>query len=90
MQGVVHVRLAPLLLRLFPEAAPRVDLEAVDVNAMIDGLDMRWPGMADCIRDSSPAVRRHISIFVEGRRAKLDEKLPSGTDVHIMTAISGG
>jgi molybdopterin synthase sulfur carrier subunit len=88
--GIVHVRLAPLLLRLFPDAEPLVDLEAGDVGAMIDALDLRWPGMADCIRDSSPAVRRHISIFVDGRRATLDKPLPSGTDVFIMTAISGG
>jgi hypothetical protein len=88
--GIVHVRLAPLLLRLFPDAQSLVSLEAHDVAAMIDALDARWPGMADCIRDSSPAVRRHISIFVDGRRAALDKALPSGTDVFIMTAISGG
>ena len=90
LAGIVHVRLAPLLLRLFPHAEPVVDLEAGDVAAMIDALDARWPGMADCIRDTSPAVRRHISIFVEGRRATLDMPLSPGTDVFIMTAISGG
>jgi hypothetical protein len=89
-RGVVHVRLAPLLVRLFPDAPSRLDVEADDVDAMIDALDLRWPGMADCIRDSSPAVRRHISIFVEGRRATLERRLPAGTDVFIMTAISGG
>lgn len=88
--GVVHVRLAPLLLRLFPDAQALVDVEAPDVAAMIDALDARWPGMADCIRDTSPAVRRHISIFVDGRRATLDRSLSPGTDVFIMTAISGG
>lgn len=88
--GRVDVRLAPLLLHLFPDAQPRLTIEAETVSALIDALDARWPGMGDCIRDSRPAVRRHISIFVEGRRATLATPLPSGTDVFILTAISGG
>lgn len=88
--GAVDVRMAPLLLRLFPDAPPRLTLEAGTVAELVDQLDARWPGMGDCIRDSSPAVRRHVSIFVEGRRATLDTQLPPGADVFILTAISGG
>ena len=84
------MRLASLLLRLFPDAPPRLTLEAGNVAELVDQLDAKWPGMGDCIRDSSPAVRRHISIFVEGRRAALHTQLPPGTDVFILTAISGG
>jgi hypothetical protein len=57
---------------------------------MIDELDRRWPGMGACIRDTTPAVRRHINVFVGGRRAALDTKLAPGADVFILTAISGG
>ena len=88
--GRIDVRLSPLLLRLFPDAQARLDIEARNICELIDALDARWPGMGDCIRDSSPAVRRHVSIFVEGRRATLDTKLPPGADVFILTAISGG
>jgi molybdopterin synthase sulfur carrier subunit len=88
--GAVNVRLAPLLLRLFPDAQSRLTIEADNVAKLIDALDARWPGMGDCIRDSSPAVRKHVSIFVEGRRATLDTQLAPGTDVFILTAISGG
>ena len=88
--GLIDVRLSPLLLRLFPDAQPRLDVAADSVCALIDALDARWPGMGDCIRDSSPAVRRHVSIFVDGRRATLETKLTPGTDVFILTAISGG
>ena len=88
--GRIDVRLSPLLLRLFPDAQARLDIEARNICELIDALDARWPGMGDCIRDSSPAVRRHVSIFVDGRRATLDTKLPPGTDVFILTAISGG
>ena len=86
----VDVRLPHLLAHLFPTAPRRLSLHAADVSALIDALDERWPGMGDCLRDTSPAVRRHINVFVDGKRASLDTKLSPGADVFILTAISGG
>jgi molybdopterin converting factor small subunit len=86
----VLVRLPALLARLFPHAERRVEVSAATVDAMIDALNSRWPGMRDCICDSTPAIRRHINIFVEGERATLATPLAAGADVFILTAISGG
>jgi molybdopterin converting factor small subunit len=84
------VRLPVLLVSLFPSAERRVEVSAATVDAMIDALDARWPGMRDCICDSTPAIRRHINIFVDGKRATLAQPLAAGADVFILTAISGG
>jgi hypothetical protein len=46
--------------------------------------------MRDRLCDSTPRVRRHINVFVEGQRASLDTPLWRGTKVYILTAISGG
>jgi sulfur-carrier protein len=46
--------------------------------------------MWDRLCDSTPRVRRHINIFVEGERATLETPLSPGAEVFIMTAISGG
>ena len=86
----IHVVLPRALLALFPSASPTVDLEASTVNGLIDELDGRWPGMGDRLRDTSPAIRRHINIFVGGQRASLRTPLNPGTTVHVLTAISGG
>jgi hypothetical protein len=86
----VVVTLPANLVRLFPGAVCRVKLPASSVDELLDALDACWPGMRDRLCDSRPAIRRHISIFVEGRRATLDTPLPPGTEVAIMTAISGG
>jgi molybdopterin converting factor small subunit len=86
----VAVTLPPNLVRLFPGAVRRLELPAASVGQLLDALDARWPGMRDRLCDSRPAIRRHISIFVEGRRAALDTPLAPGTEVAIMTAISGG
>lgn len=84
------VRLAPLLVTLFPAADRVVELRVSSVAEMVDALEARWPGMRDRICDSRPAIRRHINVFVDGRRAKLDAPLRAGADVFILTAVSGG
>jgi molybdopterin synthase sulfur carrier subunit len=84
------VRLPAALLALFPEAERVVALRAGSVGALIDALDARWPGMGDRLCDSTPAIRRHINVFVDGRRATLASAVPAGADVFILTAISGG
>jgi molybdopterin converting factor small subunit len=86
----VAVTLPANLVRLFPGASPRVELPAATVGELIDGLEARWPGMRDRLCDSRPALRRHINVFVEGRRATLETRLAPGTEVAVLTAISGG
>jgi molybdopterin converting factor small subunit len=86
----VRVRLPSLLVNLFPGAERHVELSVATVDEMVDALDARWPGMRDRICDSSPAVRRHINIFVAGKRASLSTPLTPGADVFVITAISGG
>lgn len=86
----VQVTLAPALVKLFPGSTAQVALSAATVAELIDGLESRWPGMADRLRDSRPRIRRHINIFVEGRRATLETKLAPGAEVFVLTAISGG
>ncbi len=84
------VRIAPALVRLFPDAVSRIESFAPDVSKLIDELEARWPGMRDRICDSRPAIRRHMNIFVDGRRASLATAIEPGADVFVLTAISGG
>ena len=86
----VVVTLPANLVRLFPGAVRQVELPASTVREMIDALDARWPGMRDRLADSRPAIRRHINVFVEGRRATLETRLAPGAEVTVLTAISGG
>jgi sulfur-carrier protein len=84
------VVLPRLLVNLFPGAVPEVAVSASNVREAIDALEARWPGMRDRLCDSRPAIRRHINVFVDGDKATLDTPLSPGTEVIIMTAISGG
>jgi molybdopterin converting factor small subunit len=87
---LVTVELPAALLRLFPGAEPELALRAATVADVINALDTRWPGMADRLRDETPAVRRHINVFVDGARATLETPLKPAAQVFVITAISGG
>ncbi len=86
----VTVLLPSVLLRLFPGAPREVALEAGTVAEVMEGLEARWPGMRDRLCDSTPAIRRHLNVFVDGERARLETRLPPGAEVIVMTAVSGG
>ena len=88
--ATVRVRLPRALINLFPKAEPLVEISATTVGEVIDGLETRWPGMRARLCDERPAIRRHINVFVEGRHASLETRLSPGTEVTILTAISGG
>jgi molybdopterin converting factor small subunit len=78
------------LVRLFPGAVRRLEVPAATVGEMIHALDARWPGMRDRLCDSRPSIRRHINVFVEGRRATLDTALAPGARLDVVAAITGG
>ncbi len=86
----VSVILPRALLALFPDAVREVALEAATVSEMIGALEERWPGMRDRLCDSTPSIRRHLNVFVEGRRAVLGTPLHPGMKVYVLTAVSGG
>ncbi|MGI9487796.1 MAG: MoaD/ThiS family protein [Geminicoccaceae bacterium] len=89
-EGTITVRLPRALTNLFQGARPVVALPGSTVGEVIDQLDARWPGMRDRLCDTSPAIRRHINVFVKGKRAALETQLAPGSEVIILTAISGG
>jgi sulfur-carrier protein len=86
----VVVRLPAILVDLFPGSLRRVEVEASTVDEMVDELDRLWPGIRDRICDTRPAIRRHMNVFVDGERASLGTRLAPGTEVFVLTAISGG
>jgi molybdopterin converting factor small subunit len=88
--SIVKIRLPRALVNLFRLTSPVVELSATTMNEVMNELDARWPGIRDRLCDSRPAVRKHINIFVDGKRATLQTRLEPGAEVTILTAISGG
>lgn len=86
----VAITLTPALTRLFPACPRQLEVDAATVRELLDILDARWPGMRDRLCDSTPRIRRHVNVFVDGERAALETALRPGAKVFIVTAISGG
>ena len=86
----VVVTLPAVLLRLFPGAERRVGVRAPPRRGAGAGVGARGAGMRDRLCDSTPALRRHLNIFVDGERAGLETPLTPGAEMVVMTAVSGG
>ena len=80
--------------RVDPRVGTNEDLrrlaDSLHERDMLLALDERWPGIRDRVRDSRPSIRKHINIFVNGKRATLDTPLNGGSKVYVLTAMSGG
>jgi sulfur-carrier protein len=86
---VAELRLPSTLPSLFVGLPRRVEVEAPTVDAALDELEARWPGLRDRLCDGND-VRRHIHVYVDGERAQLDTPLEAGSRVDVIAAISGG
>ena len=70
--------------------AGELELEAGTVGDAIRGLEAGHPRLAGWVLDDRGQLREHITVFLNGERAALDEPVGEGDQVHILPAISGG
>jgi molybdopterin converting factor small subunit len=87
---MADVHLPSTLLPLFAELPRRLEVDAPSVDAALEQLDERWPGLRDRLCEPGPALRRHIHVYVDGQRAALDAPLAPASRVDVIAAISGG
>ena len=88
--GNVTVALPAALVALFPGCQRELAVTANSVREAIDALDALWPGLRDRLCDSTPRIRRHINVYVDGERAVLTTRVTPSAEIVVLTAISGG
>jgi molybdopterin converting factor small subunit len=71
-------------------AGPAITVEGNTVAETLADLFARTPGLRQHILDESGAIRPHVSVFVDGSQAELSTAVPSGVEVRILHAVSGG
>jgi sulfur-carrier protein len=87
---MADVHLPSTLGPLFPGLPRQLDIEAHTVGDVIDHLERKWPGLRDRLCEPGPALRRHIHVYVNRERARLDTPVAEQSRVDVVAAISGG
>ena len=92
----VRVRLAETL-RPHADGAKVVELDLGDgatVVEVLDALDAVHPAVGRRVRDETGAQRQHVNVFVGPDNVRdldgLASVVPTGIDVSILPAVSGG
>ena len=72
----------------------KVEVEATDVEQLLDRLEADWSGLKGLVRNERGEVHHHVNIYVnsEGIEALrgLDTPLKDGDEVAIIPALAGG
>ncbi|MEX2658515.1 MAG: MoaD/ThiS family protein [Acidimicrobiales bacterium] len=81
----------PTILGDHAGGARTLELEGGTIGDVLRALDDRFPAVGRRVLDEQGRIRRHVHVYVGDERVRsLTEATPSGTEVTIMAAISGG
>ena len=81
----------PSQLRSYTAGKSEVEATGATVADALADLDRQFPGFRFRVLDEQERVRRHIILFVGGERTEdLSMQIPSGAELHIVGALSGG
>ena len=96
MLVTVHV---PAALRQYACGARQVQLpveESTTVGELFERLHTDYPGVVERALDEQRRVRSHVNVFVDGKSIRsgaalgLQTPVTAGTEVWIISAVSGG
>lgn len=89
---MVKVVLTANLQKYFPES--KFETEANSLKDLLRKMDERRPLFSTYIIEDNGSIRKHVNIFIDGEvlsdKSHTDVQLKSGSQVHIMQALSGG
>lgn len=80
-------------LRRFTEV-PEIDTRAATLRTALDDAFAANPRLRGYILDEQGHLRRHVVVFIDGRRvhdrASLNDSIDAGSRVHVLQALTGG
>jgi molybdopterin converting factor small subunit len=75
-------------------ACPETEAEGCSVREVLDNVFSANPQARSYVLDDQAALRRHMTIFVDGQairdRARLSDPVGAGSTIHVFQALSGG
>ncbi|MEM9445510.1 MAG: ubiquitin-like small modifier protein 1 [Verrucomicrobiota bacterium] len=84
----------PTPLRTLTDNQDTVEIEAANIDALIESLESKHPGMKERLLDEQGTIRRFVNIYVNGEDVRFLEDLKTplkeSDEVSIVPAIAGG
>jgi MoaD family protein len=84
----------PTQLRSLTEGSPEVAADGDTVRALIQDLEVRFPGIGSRLVDDGGSLRRFVNVYVNDEDVRflqgLDTELSEETRVSIIPAVAGG
>lgn len=84
----------PAALREYAKGASKVPGSGRSLDAVLEDLDRRFPGLRQRVLEDTGEIRRFVSVFVNGDHVTVADptKVPlkDGDSVHIIPSIAGG
>jgi molybdopterin converting factor small subunit len=81
----------PSQLTAYTAGASRVQATGPTLDAVLQDLDRRYPGLRFRVIDEQDRIRRHMRIFIGSDEARdVRRPLADGCEVLIFGALSGG
>ena len=74
--------------------APRREIAGATVREVLDAVFVESPVLRGYVVDEHGALRRHMSVFVDGRqiadRIHLSDPVGARSEIYVLQALSGG
>jgi molybdopterin synthase sulfur carrier subunit len=81
-------------LRRYTGGAEEVGVEASTVSAVVENLEIKYPGIKERLCDEQGRVRRFVNVYVNGDEIRflnsLETPVNDGDEVSFIPAIAGG
>jgi hypothetical protein len=65
-------------------------VSAASVGAALDAVFRAQPQVRGYVLDEQGELRKHVFVFVDGRRARLDDAVRGESAIHVLQALTGG
>jgi sulfur-carrier protein len=66
------------------------EVSGATVGAALQAVFRAQPQVRGYVLDEQGELRKHVFVFVDGRRARLDDTVPPSAAIHVMQALTGG
>jgi sulfur-carrier protein len=69
---------------------PECEVAATTVRAALQEVFALQPRIRDYVLDEQGELRKHVFLFMDGRRVRLADCVKPSSEIHVLQALTGG